>query len=268
MQALGHILRRLKQYHIDQTYKSLVGSTLFARCRRDHIAFGVMPHRSGCCDSSRHLDQELSTYEYLPEPTIPDCSWPVPKKLELQSTDEILLSALRQKTKVRSPLNHLDVVGLRLWSYLPCDDPLLTRPDAVKIRDDMTKSLLDEKSARDCTKFATNVNDAFVGTDADSDRALTAALGQAFGAKDVEDQAALAREQMIAYCNDKALPQGSVTEWQLAAMIERGLIQHVSEPCLSCEHHSKQLWSLEAAWQHFTVANVLVVVRYDGSTSY
>ena len=121
----------------------------------------------------------------------------------------------------------------------------------------MTNALQDAKFARGCTKFAKSFDAAFVGQDADSHRALTAALD----AKDVEDQVFSAWEEIIAFCNDKVLQQGSVTEWQLAAMIQRGLIKHVSEPCLSCKFHSKQLWSLEAAWQHFTEANGSVVVR-------
>ena len=64
--VLGQCLQRLKLDHIDRTYKAL-RSDFFALAQRNHICFGVLRHRSQCCDTARGDDMPLSANEYVPK---------------------------------------------------------------------------------------------------------------------------------------------------------------------------------------------------------
>ena len=88
--TLIKILQRLLKFHIDQTYKSLVGSALFALAQRNHICFGVLPHRSGCCNTSRHTKQPMSDREFVPTPAIPDRLHYVKESKKNPTVEEVL----------------------------------------------------------------------------------------------------------------------------------------------------------------------------------
>ena len=42
-----------------------------------------------------------------------------------------------------------------------------------------------------------------------------------------------------------------LTAHHCEVLIKRGLQKHMSHDCLTCAHHSKQLWSAKEVWYHF-----------------
>ena len=44
-------------------------------------------------------------------------------------------------------------------------------------------------------------------------------------------------------------------QWQLLAMIERGVMIAPGGAFLTCVHHKKHLHSFDACWEHFTASN-------------
>ena len=116
-----------------------------ALCQRNHICFGVLPHRSGCNDSSKHLEQEMSKCVFSPTPDIPAAKPEIPH-VELNPTTYLRVG-LGNVTRVRGSTMR-DLIGLRLWSYLPSDDDLMTDPEAVAKHEELERLVDDKMVAR------------------------------------------------------------------------------------------------------------------------
>ena len=123
-------------FHTDQTYKALLGGGLMALFQRNHICFGVLPHRSGCNDSCKHLQQEMSKCVFSPTPDIPDATREIPK-VELDATTHLRIGLGVARRVRHGSMN--DLIGLRLWSYLCSDDVLKTEPVVVAIHEQLEK---------------------------------------------------------------------------------------------------------------------------------
>ena len=145
LKCLTATLERLLIFHIDQTYKALLGGGLMALCQRNHICFGVLPHRSGCNDSSKHLEQEMSKCVFSRTPDIPDATREIPK-VELNATTYWLIGLGIAKRVRHGSMK--DLIGLRLWSYLCSDDDLKTEPAVVAKHAQLEKLVNDNMVAR------------------------------------------------------------------------------------------------------------------------
>ena len=241
---LGRCLARMKLHHIDQEYKALRGA-FFELVAKNHICFGYLPHRSQCCDSSRG-DAMPMTDEFRPDlRDIPEKAY-FPCKAEF-TVDEALASALRNETKVRGALDRYDIVCLRLHSYLVDGDPVSFGEDDRLSQ--VRAALEDAQLARHSARLEALV--------ASSEPELWGQLDKALGIAEQELEAAKPQraDNVVDWCkNHSWLAAGDEdSQCKLLAMIQKGLSVHSLGTCLTCVHHDKQLWSLGACWEHFTV---------------
>ena len=142
LKCLKATLERLLKCHIDQTYKAIIAGGLMVLCQRNHICFGVLPHRSGCNDLSKHLVQEMSQCEFSPTPEIPASKDEFPN-LALDARNHLRIGlGIAQRVR-HSSLN--DLIGLRLWSYLCSEDDLKTDPSVVAKHEQLEKLVHDKQ---------------------------------------------------------------------------------------------------------------------------
>ena len=246
--VLGQCLQRLKLCHIDRTYKAL-RSEFFALAQRNHICFGVLQHRSQCCDTSRGDDMPLSANEYAPLPYIPTAII-YPEKLEF-SVDEALRDALQNITKVRGNRNPFDIVCLRLRMYMSDDDSLLhgNNGELQKHLEAVHAEKVILKNARDACRLSRLVTCQHSSVHGD----LEAALATAEEA-DRKLEAQL-EHPVVDWCQHNGWILDLPQLCKVTAMIERGLTLALSGQHLICNHHGTQLHTLDLCWQHFTVTN-------------
>ena len=245
---LGDCLKRLRLYHIDETYKAL-RSAFFAKVPKNHICFGYLEHRSQCCNSSLGDTQPMSEGSFTPVlRDIPDRLYHVEKKRF--TTEQALMAALTVQTRCNSTdRNVLDIVCLRLWSYMDPKDPILVENNgAVKNQLETVRSAqLVRKAARDSQKLKSLME----GDDDVMKNDFAAAMGVITAGNETV-HSKQEHEVMNFFRDEGVFVSESKKQWQALAMIERGLIMHADKPCLTCLHHPRQLWGFGACVSHFT----------------
>ena len=237
------MLERIRIWHIDQTYKSMVGS-FFGVVDRNHISLGVLEHRSQCCDGTRGGRQAMSSWRYRPKPDVPDSHHRIKESVGVEAA---LRSALRNTQLVKGGHGHTDLVCLRLRTYLRDDDPLLQDAGVVQFLDEVAAKADDKFAASACCRLERflNVNDE-----------LNNKLDVAMGVLQAREAATDASRQTLEWCRHKNWFSDTYIEKHFEAMISRGLTKHSTEECLTCVHHNRQLWGAAQCWEHFTrVAN-------------
>ena len=208
-----------------------------ALCQRNHICFGVLPHRSGCNDSSKHLEQEMSKCEFSPIPDIPAEKPEIPH-VELNSTTYLRVG-LGNVTRVRESTMR-DLIGLRLWSYLPSDDDLMTDPEAVAKHEELEQLVDDKMVARSVRRLGTAMQKA-----AGENQKLDGVCGPL----ERNEQAEVEASKTLDFLTEKEWLDADLedaeklTTHHCEVLIKRGLQKHASADCLTCAHHPKQLWS-------------------------
>ena len=240
---MGECLLRLLLYHIDQTYKSLRGP-FFGLVQKNHICFGYLQHRSQCCDTSRGDSMPMTEIEYAPIPEIPLVL--LHREKPSFTVEEVLRAGLQVTLKVRSPQGPFDLVCLRLRSYMPQTDPILQDVEVKRRLEALRAGVTTAQAARDSARLQVLVesaNDTVHGN-------LSAALGVIEATAQTVDQQQ--DHSVMHWCTDKGWLNDEEHQWLLLAMIQRGLITHLSGSCFSCVHHDKQLWGFGECVRHFT----------------
>ena len=162
------------------------------------------------------------------------------------------MAALTVTTKCnKDSRDALDIVCLRLLSYMNPNDPILFENNgAVKDQLDLVRSAQHVKrTAGDTAKL-----EALWGHDDlmydDFHTALSKINAGNGPVHSMQEHA------VMNFFRDKGLfDKDTEKQWQVLAMIQRGLIMHDVEKCLTCscgKHRGKQLWGFQACVEHFT----------------
>ena len=152
------------------------------------------------------------------------------------TVEEVLRAGLQVILKVRSPQSPFDLVCLRLRSYMLQTDPILQDQEVKRRLEALRAGVTTAQAARDSSKLQVLVESANDAVHGD----LRAALGVIEATAQTVDQQQ--DHSVMHWCRDKGWLNDEEHQWLLLAMIQRGLITHLSEPCLSCVHHNKQLF--------------------------
>ena len=148
-------------------------------------------------------------------------------------------------TKVRGSQSVSDIVCLRLKSYMKEDDPLLT--DGVKKQLDAVRHKIElEQLARDSQRLQSLVEL--------KNKEMHGNLEAALNVIQVEANTVLQQQdhEVMNWCRDKGWLNDEEKQWQVLAMIQRGLIINSTGEFLTCAHHKKQMHGFDECLKHFT----------------
>ena len=245
LNLLAEMLTRLLKHHLDQTYKALTGCCLLQMCQRNHICFGVMPHRLGCNSGNADWDEAMSEHQFLPTPELTSEASPFSYEdhLDALTITDLIHIGLRNSALVKGHSDVEDLVGLRLWSYLTDYDPLRYDPEACKVQYGL-QAVADEKALRRGFRqlvFAfENPDVEQMVCDVDENKETAADMSETLNY-------IAARGWM----NEKLGSGEVLSTYHYEALVRRGLKKHPTEDCLICTHDDTPLWTGRLAWEHF-----------------
>ena len=189
----------------------------------------------------------MSAVDYTPNPVIPDRLY-VHKKKKF-NVEEALLAALDVTFHVRGPEDVTDVVCLRLESYMLPNDPIFSANNSLmrKRLELVRTSLTVAQAARDSHRLELLVE----AQDTDIHGNLDVALGVIEAEKESVQQQQ--EHAVMNWCRDRGWLKEEKKQWQVLAMIQRGLTVHSSGKFLTCVHHRSQMHGFDDCLRHFTV---------------